>query len=129
MSTGIWFALTIAIALFAALLAPYLFEEIKRGKVEIGPRTPDGAGDIHPGYAGNPDPDHPTPHLPEHPPLSLRSFHVVLMSLSVVLATGTGFWALFNGELLLAAISLMTALLLIGYGGYFMRKTLIGHIE
>ena len=54
MSTSLWVALMIAIALFAGVLLPYLIEEIKRGKMELGPRTPVGAGDTHPGYRGNP---------------------------------------------------------------------------
>ena len=39
----------IAIALAAALLVPYLFKEIRKGKVSLGPRIPDGASEPHPG--------------------------------------------------------------------------------
>ena len=35
----------LALALFAALLVPYLVKEIGKGKVQLGPRTPPGAGD------------------------------------------------------------------------------------
>ena len=41
---GLWLALVITVGLLAALLVPYLFEEIKRGKIELGPRLPTGAG-------------------------------------------------------------------------------------
>ncbi len=39
----------LALALFAALLVPYLVKEIGKGKVQLGPRTPPGAGDVSPG--------------------------------------------------------------------------------
>ena len=55
MGTGI----LIAIGLAAALLVPYLIKEIRRGKVEMGPRIPTGAGDTHPGRRGNPAPGQP----------------------------------------------------------------------
>jgi hypothetical protein len=38
---------------------PYLMKEIRRGKVELGPRVPTGAGDTHPGRRGNPAPGQP----------------------------------------------------------------------
>jgi hypothetical protein len=41
----------IALALAAALLVPYLFKEIRKGKVSLGPRLPDGASEPHPGGA------------------------------------------------------------------------------
>src|SRR5262245_65957460 len=94
---GLWLALVITVGLLAALLVTYLFEEIKRGKIELGPRLPTGAGDIHPGYRQNPTPGVPPPQAP--PPdatLSLRSFHVALIRLSIVLASGTGSWGLIN---------------------------------
>jgi hypothetical protein len=53
------FAIVIALALAGALLVPYLFEEIKRGKVNLGPRIPDGTGEPHPGRRGDPAPGHP----------------------------------------------------------------------
>jgi hypothetical protein len=52
-------AIVVALALAAALLAPYLYEEIKKGKVSLGPRLPDGTGEPHPGRRGNPAPGHP----------------------------------------------------------------------
>jgi hypothetical protein len=45
--------------LAAALLVPFLIKEIRRGKVDLGPRLPDGAGDTHPGRRGNPAPGQP----------------------------------------------------------------------
>jgi len=45
--TELGLAILIAVALSAALLVPYLLKEIRRGKVELGPRTPTGTGDNH----------------------------------------------------------------------------------
>ena len=49
----------IAVALAVALLLPYLVKEIRRGKVELGPRKPTGAGDTRPGGRENPAPGQP----------------------------------------------------------------------
>jgi hypothetical protein len=49
----------IAVLLAVGLLVPYLLKEIRRGKVELGPRIPTGAGDTHPGRRGNPAPGQP----------------------------------------------------------------------
>jgi hypothetical protein len=49
----------LALALFAALLVPYLIKEIGKGKVQLGPRTPPGAGDVSPGTRKNPAPGQP----------------------------------------------------------------------
>jgi hypothetical protein len=49
----------LALALFAALLVPYLMKEIGRGKVQLGPRTPPGTGDVTPGTVRNPAPGQP----------------------------------------------------------------------
>lgn len=53
------FAIVVVLALAAALLVPYLYEEIKKGKVSLGPRVPDGTGEPHPGRRGDPAPGHP----------------------------------------------------------------------
>jgi len=122
-NVGLWLAIVITVGLFAALLVPYLFEEIRRGKIELGPRLPTGAGDVHPGYRGNPTPGVPPPQAP--PPdatLSLRSFHVVLIWLSIVLASGTGMWGLLNHQILLGVLSLGAAILLVVYLGFFARE-------
>jgi len=52
-------AAVIAAALVVAFLVPYLVKEIRKGKVELGPRTPTGAGDNHPGTYANPAPGQP----------------------------------------------------------------------
>ncbi len=129
--TDLWLGMAIAAALFAGLLMPYLVKEIRRGKVELGPRIPTGAGDTLPGYRGNPMPGQPAPAGPHHAnaTLSLRSFHLVLISLSIVLASGTGVWGFFNHEIVLGALSLGVALLLVVYGSYFVWKAENVHLE
>jgi hypothetical protein len=57
--TELGLAIFIGVALSAALLVPYLLKEIRRGKVELGPRTPTGTGDNRPGRPGNPAPGQP----------------------------------------------------------------------
>ena len=52
-------AILLALALFAALLVPYLMKEIGRGKVEVGPKTPIGPADVNPGTPANPAPGQP----------------------------------------------------------------------
>jgi hypothetical protein len=49
----------IALVLAAGLLLPYLVKEIRRGKVELGPRLPTGPSEPNPGRRGNPAPGHP----------------------------------------------------------------------
>ena len=49
----------VALVLAMALLVPYLFKEIRKGKVELGPRLPTGPSEPHPGNRGNPAPGHP----------------------------------------------------------------------
>jgi hypothetical protein len=51
--------IVIAIVLAVALLVPYLLEEIKKGKVSLGPNIPDGTGDAYAGRRGDPAPGHP----------------------------------------------------------------------
>jgi hypothetical protein len=120
---GLWLAVVITVGLFAALLVPYLFEEIWRGKIDLGRRLPTGAGDVHPGYRGNPTPGVPPPQAPPRDAtLSLRSFHVVLIWLSIVLASGTGTWGLLNHQVLLGVLSLGVAILLVAYVGFFARE-------
>ena len=55
LATGILVALVLA----AALLVPYLVKEIRRGKVELGPRLPTGPSEPNPGRRDNPAPGHP----------------------------------------------------------------------
>ena len=56
---GLGVGLLIVAILAGALLVPYLLKEIRRGKVELGPRVPTGAGDTHPGRRSNPAPGQP----------------------------------------------------------------------
>jgi hypothetical protein len=51
--------IVLALALVTALLVPYLIKEIRRGKVELGPRIPTGASDVTPGTRANPAPGKP----------------------------------------------------------------------
>lgn len=57
--SGMGIGILIVAILAGALLVPYLFKEIRRGKVELGPRVPTGAGDTHPGRRNNPAPGQP----------------------------------------------------------------------
>jgi hypothetical protein len=71
-NTQLGLGILVALALAAALLVPYLLKEIRRGKVELGPRTPTGAGDIHPGRAGNPAPGQPDAQADPYDPKASR---------------------------------------------------------
>jgi hypothetical protein len=62
----------IASGLAGALLVPYLIKEIRRGKVELGPRIPTGAGDTHPGRRGNPAPGQPDAQADPYSPRAQR---------------------------------------------------------
>jgi hypothetical protein len=62
----------LALALFAALLVPYLIKEIGKGKVQLGPRTPPGTGDIHPGTRSNPAPGQPDAQADPYSPSAQR---------------------------------------------------------
>ena len=70
--TGLGLGIVIAIVLAATLLVPYLIKEIRRGKVELGPRTPTGAGDIHPGRRGDPAPGQPDAQADPYDPRASR---------------------------------------------------------
>ena len=64
--------IAIAIILCMTLLLPYLIKEIRRGKVELGPRTPTGAGDTHPGRRGDPAPGQPEAQADPYTPRAQR---------------------------------------------------------
>jgi hypothetical protein len=68
LTTGI----LIAAILMAALWGPYLYKEIRRGKVELGPRTPTGTGDNHPGTRFNPAPGLPDAQADPYSPSAQR---------------------------------------------------------
>ncbi len=62
----------IAVALAAALLVPYLLKEIRRGKVSLGPRLPDGASEPRPGHRSDPAPGHPDAQADPYDPRASR---------------------------------------------------------
>jgi len=64
--------IAIAIILAMTLLVPYLIKEIRKGKVELGPRTPTGAGDTHPGRRGDPAPGQPEAQADPYTPRAQR---------------------------------------------------------
>jgi hypothetical protein len=51
--------IVVALVLAAAVLVPYLVNEIRRGKKEASPRLPTGTSEPHPGTRANPAPGHP----------------------------------------------------------------------
>jgi hypothetical protein len=59
MGTELVVGIIIVAALAGGLLIPYLLKEIGRGKAELVPNTPPGAGDTHPGKRSNPAPGQP----------------------------------------------------------------------
>jgi hypothetical protein len=70
--SGLTLGILIAAVLAVAVLVPYLMKEIRRGKVELGPRTPTGAGDTHPGRRGNPAPGQPEAQADPYDPAARR---------------------------------------------------------
>ena len=54
--------------------------------------------------------------------MSLKWFHVVFISLSIVLAVAFGLWGLLNHYVALGVGSLATAVALGVYGNYFLQK-------
>jgi hypothetical protein len=62
----------IALALAAALLVPYLFKEIRKGKARLGPQLPRGASEPHPGRRGDPAPGHPDAQSDPYDPAASR---------------------------------------------------------
>ena len=70
--TELGLGILVAVILAAALLVPYLIKEIRRGKVELGPRTPTGAGDTHPGRRGDPAPGQPDAQADPYAPRAQR---------------------------------------------------------
>jgi hypothetical protein len=66
------FGILVAIALALALLVPFLIKEIRKGKVTLGPNTPDGTGEPHPGRRGNPAPGHPEAQADPYDPHASR---------------------------------------------------------
>ena len=54
--------------------------------------------------------------------MSLKWFHIVFITLSVVLSLWFGIWGLFNQQVALGVVSLGASLGLVVYGQYFMAK-------
>jgi len=61
--------------------------------------------------------------------LSLRSFHLILIALGIVLTAGFAVWAFFNRDVLIGAVSLVLSVLLVVYGAYFGAKAEQMHLE
>ena len=54
--------------------------------------------------------------------MSLKWFHIVFISLSVVLSLWFGIWGLFNEQIALGVLSLGASAGLAIYGNYFLAK-------
>jgi hypothetical protein len=61
--------------------------------------------------------------------LTLKSFHLFLIALSIVLTAGVGMWGLLNHYQTLGAVSLALSVLLVAYGAYFAAKAQRIHLE
>lgn len=61
--------------------------------------------------------------------LSLKSFHLVFISASIILAAWLGAWGLLNQNVLLGVVSLSVGVLLVGYEGYFEWKANKAHLD
>jgi len=55
--------------------------------------------------------------------VSLKWFHVVFISLSVVMAVGFGLWGLADEHAVLGGLSFVAALALVAYGRYFLHAS------
>ena len=54
--------------------------------------------------------------------MSLKWFHIVFITLSVVLSVWFGVWGLFNQQVALGVASLAASVGLVLYGNYFLGK-------
>ena len=54
--------------------------------------------------------------------MSLKWFHIVFISLSVLVSLGFGIWGLFNQQSALGIASLAASAGLVVYGNYFLGK-------
>jgi hypothetical protein len=54
--------------------------------------------------------------------MSLKWFHIVFVSLSMVLSVWFGIWGLFNQQIALGVLSLCASAGLAVYGSYFLAK-------
>ena len=60
--------------------------------------------------------------------MSLKWFHIVFISLSVLLSLAFGLWGLFNQQIALGVISLGISAGLCVYGNYFLGKVRRLHV-
>jgi hypothetical protein len=60
--------------------------------------------------------------------MSLKWFHIVFISLSVLVSLGFGVWGLFNHQIVLGVASLMISAALCVYGNYFLEKVRRLHV-
>lgn len=54
--------------------------------------------------------------------MSLKWFHIVFISLSVVLSVWFGIWGLFNDQVVLGILALAASAGLVVYGNHFLAK-------
>jgi len=54
--------------------------------------------------------------------MSLKWFHIVFITLSMLMSLGFGVWGLFNQQIALGVVSLVGSAGLIVYGNYFLGK-------
>ena len=62
-------------------------------------------------------------------PMSLKAFHIVFVTVSVILCVGFALWAIVEyrangaiGTLIWGVVSLLAAVVLVAYGRWFLRK-------
>jgi hypothetical protein len=56
--------------------------------------------------------------------MSLKTFHIFFIALSIILSIGCAVWAFWNGiEPAFGISSAVVAVVLIVYGGYFLKKS------
>ena len=72
MQAELFWGLVISVALAVGLLVPFLIKEIKKGKRELGPNVPTGAGDVSPGRRGDPAPGQPDAQANPYSPSAQR---------------------------------------------------------
>ena len=55
--------------------------------------------------------------------MSLKAFHILFIALATALAAGCAWWAFANGIVVFGSASAVTAVALLIYGIYFIRKS------
>jgi hypothetical protein len=61
--------------------------------------------------------------------LTLKSFHLILIGLGIILTAGVGVWGFFNHEAVIGLVSFGVSVLLVVYGAYFGSKAEQMHLE